>query len=88
MTHASTLKQGGFIRLCRGHEWIVIQPMPEYDENNECADWSTTRVVWLYGHHGCVGGDRCICDMAVLDSQLQAHLEHGWEFELRTHDKL
>ena len=78
MTYSEKIKQGEFIQIRRGREWALIQPFPEYNENNERTDWSATKVTWIYGT-GKTGTDRCICPLDVLDSQLQAHVDHGWK---------
>lgn len=77
MTYSEKIKHGEFIQIRRGREWASIRPFPEYDENYERLNWSATKVTWIYGT-GNTGTDRCICPMDVLDSQLQAHIEHGW----------
>ena len=78
MTFSDSVKQGDHVQLRKGREWLSITACFEYDDNNEAMGYSSTKALWVYGKNK-TGTDRCIRDMDVLNSQLQAHLEHGWE---------
>lgn len=73
----SIIENGDFIRLNRGKEWVVIQACYDYDDNNEASGLSNEKVTWMYGN-GVVGKGCSVHPMAVVDSQIQAHIEHGW----------
>lgn len=60
-----TLGYGEFIKAVRGDEWLSIQRLD--DEH----------ALWLYGK-GVVGDGRKVAPLSVVQSQLQAHCDHGW----------
>ena len=78
MTYADRIRQGHCVMARRGDEWLSIQPRTKLDENNEFSGNSDTEALWLYGT-GKVGNGRRIAPMAVVDSQLAAHIDHGWQ---------
>ena len=78
MTFSDRIKQGDHVQLRRGREWLSIFACFEYDDNNEATGYSRTEALWIYGK-GKIGTNRSMCDIGVLNNQLQAHMEHGWE---------
>ena len=78
MTYANKIKKGECIKARRGDEWLSIQAAPDFDQNNEFCGNSTTEAMWVYGT-GKVGNGRTIAPIDVVDSQLKAHVDHGWK---------
>tara|TARA_Y100000004_G_C8856390_1_gene387044 strand:+ start:591 stop:842 length:252 start_codon:yes stop_codon:yes gene_type:complete len=78
MTYANKIKQGHCVYARRGDEWLLIKAAAESDENNNYKGQSDKEALWLYGT-GNVGNGRTIAPMDVVDSQLMAHVDHGWK---------
>ena len=78
MDYSERIKQGGFVKMRRGDDWVSVMAAPAYDQNNECCGNSSTEVLWIYGT-GKTGNGRTIAPMDVVNSQLMAHVDHGWK---------